>query len=244
MPSCRSVDTLHIPMDFNWQPLDTATYIADCATYLETAINRAVQRDGKCVLGLSGGSTPKPIYEALAKCDVPWQKMFIFLIDDRYVPHDHPDSNVRLVTSTLLQAQPPEWRIDHVLFPNTTLPYAECVRVYSNQLEKFFTHIGPPNVITLGMGDDGHIASLFPPVSQEAQGPDLVIATSTDRFAIRERISVTFPVLQASPEIVFFLKGAAKKKVWDDMLASPEEWSRWPAKGLGFGKTITVLYSE
>jgi 6-phosphogluconolactonase len=231
-------------MDFNWQSLESSSYTADCTQYVEAAINRAVRRDGKCMLGLSGGSTPKSIYQALARCDIPWHKLYVFLIDDRYVPHDHPDSNVNLVRSTLLAEQFPEWCLEHVLFPNTSLPYLDCVQTYSQQLEKFFTHIGPPNVITLGMGDDGHIASLFPPVGENSQGPDHAIATTTDRFAVRERISVTFPVLQSCPEILFFLKGVAKKKVWDDMLASSEEWSRWPAKGLGVGKTITVLYSE
>jgi 6-phosphogluconolactonase/glucosamine-6-phosphate isomerase/deaminase len=91
---------------------------------------------------------------------------------------------------------------------------------------------GPVEIVTLGLGEDGHIASLFPPLNDLAFGEKLVIHTQTDRFAVKDRISVTMHLLQDARSHIFFLKGAGKKKVWDEMMGSDEEEQRWPAKAI------------
>ena len=88
-----------------------------------------------------------------------------------------------------------------------------------------------PDIVTLGMGSDGHIASLFPPVPDIALGDEaLVVHTETDQFAITDRISVSLNFLCAAQDQIFFLKGTDKKFVWDEMIASDEDEHRWPAK--------------
>jgi len=93
------------------------------------------------------------------------------------------------------------------------------------------------HIITLGLGEDGHIASLFPPLSDTDRTTDKwVIHTTTDRFAVRDRITTTYQVLIPAQTVIFFLKGAAKKPVWDELITAfklkdkkPELYSRWPA---------------
>lgn len=206
-----------------------ANFVARGAAFLKEELMNAITKNGVTILGLSGGSTPKPIYEALGKEQLDWSKVWIFLVDDRYIRPDHPNSNQFLLRSTLLKnAAIPE---SQIIFPDTTLPIDQCMKLYDQHLTDLLKK-GPPDLITLGMGDDGHIASLFPLLGDDAFGPSLVIHTTTDRFDVHDRISVTLPVLQKSKQVVFFLKGSSKKAVWDEMMGSQEDERKWPAKGI------------
>ena len=212
-----------------------ADFIAQGVTWINTAITESTSARGRTILGLSGGSTPKPIYEVLGKSaetsssPIDWSKVWIFLVDDRYIRADDPNSNQFLLRSTLLKnAAIPE---SQIIFPDTSLPLSECVQLYGKYLKDLLKK-GPPDLITLGMGDDGHIASLFPPLSDAAFGPGLAIHTVTDKFAVKDRISVTLPVLEQARQSVFFLKGNGKKRVWDEMMTGSEDERRWPAKAL------------
>lgn len=229
-------------MTHTWNTITTDQYVETSADLLRRSIEQACREHGHCVLGLSGGSTPRAIYQALGRRDLPWRQLEVFLIDDRYVPADHPDSNTALVRHTLLAACTAEWLTAHFHAPNTALSYERCVAEYGSGLERLLAEFGGPHVITLGMGDDGHIASLFPPVLALAAGPEFAVGTATDRYAVRERISVTLPVLQQSEQAFMLLKGAAKKHVWEEMLASTEGVERWPAKGVR--GPLTVLYAD
>lgn len=214
-----------------------AEFVARGVEFLRDSIVDAITENKRCVIGLSGGSTPKPIYEALGKEKLDWTKVWIFLVDDRYIRADDPNSNQFLLRSTLLKnAAIPE---SQLIFPDTTLPLAECVKLYDRHMTDLLKK-GPADVVTLGMGDDGHIASLFPPLSEAAFGPKHVIHTTTEKFAVKDRISVTLPVLENAEEAVFFLKGAEKKKVWEEMTTSNEEGGRWPAKDVGNATVIAL----
>lgn len=205
---------------------------------LKDAITTAITERGFCILGLSGGSTPKPIYEALGKEKIDWSKVWTFLVDDRYVRGDDPNSNQFLLRSTLLKnAAIPE---SQIIFPDTTLPLPQCVALYDQHLNSLL-HKGPPDIVTLGMGDDGHIASLFPPLADDAFGPALVMHTMTEKFAVRDRMSVTVPVLTKATQAVFFLKGADKKKRWEEMMKSGEDERKWPAKLIIESVPTTVI---
>ena len=202
---------------------------------MASAMRGAIAQNGRVVLGLSGGSTPKPIYEALGNAQIDWSKVWIFLVDDRYIRPDDPKSNQFLLRSTLLKNAPiPE---SQILFPDTSLPLPECADLYDRQVTDLLKK-GPVDIVTLGLGEDGHIASLFPPLPDEAFGPKNVIHTTTDRFDVRERISVTMPVLTVAKSSVFFLKGAEKKRVWEQMTTSKDGPNRWPAKML---RNATVI---
>jgi 6-phosphogluconolactonase len=206
------------------------SFIASSVKTLEDMMIDVISRCERCIVGLSGGSTPGPVYELLGQSKkLSWEHVWVYLIDERYVPAIHPDSNQKIIRETLLQHAPiPE---EQILFPDTLLQLDECVMDYEQRLHGLFQK-GPTDIAVLGMGEDGHIASLFPPVSDAAFGDHLVLHTQTDRFAVHDRISVTMPVLEAALTSVFLLKGDTKKKVWEDMKHAKEDVKRWPAQAL------------
>lgn len=206
---------------------------------LASAIRSTLSKQNRCLLGLSGGKTPAPIYEALGKeKDIDWSKVWIFLVDDRYIRSDSPHSNQFLLRSTLLRNAPiPD---SQLLFPQTNLEYEACVSEYDQVIGAALSKQSP-DMIVLGMGNDGHIASLFPPVTDVAHGPANVIATHTEKFDIPKRISVTFPVLTKAKQALFLLQGKEKKRVWEEMMESSDDEKRWPAKAVLEKVPTTVI---
>ncbi|OGJ55568.1 6-phosphogluconolactonase [Candidatus Peribacteria bacterium RIFCSPHIGHO2_02_FULL_52_16] len=207
-------------------------------SWMADIIKKSIADHGRAAVGLSGGSTPGQIYDLLGKeKGIDWSKVSIFLVDDRYIREDDPKSNQFLLRSTLLKHAPvPE---SQIIFPDTTLPYEKFIDRYEKHLRDLLKK-NPADLVTLGLGPDGHIASLFPPVPEKAFGNHLVIGTTTDRFDVRERISVTLPVLTAAREAIFFLKGKEKEQVWNEMMESSEDKHRWPAKALSKA-TVLIL---
>ncbi len=206
---------------------------------LSHILSESIADNGQAILGLSGGSTPKVIYEALGMSDVDWNKVTLFLVDDRYVPADADGSNQKLVRETLLKnASIPE---ENLVFPDTSLTIEECITEYETKLAMTLSQ-GIPHSVTLGLGSDGHIASLFPPLTEAAFGDRLVLHTETDKFDVLDRISTTMVVIGSADRKIFFLKGEGKKDVWDEMLADDDDPMRWPAKAalqLGGGVVIS-----
>lgn len=196
--------------------------------WISHRMKRAIADRGQCIIALSGGSTPRPVYDALGREDIDWSNVFVHLIDERYVPAHHQDSNQRLVRDTLLyNARIPE---SNLVFPDTTLPLDECVQDYEGKVHALWAdHM--TDVCVLGMGDDGHIASLFPPLQPHMMDDTrIVIHTTTDRFVIHDRITLTLNPIAASNSHVFLLTGADKKKTWDELFTSTDTENRWPAK--------------
>lgn len=215
-------------------------FIEASVTTLADRINAAIADHGRCVLGLSGGATPKPIYAALGRrSDIDWSKVFVFLIDERCVPADAPESNQRMVRQSLLMsATIPH---EHIVFPDTSLPIDACVADYSERLKRQWSD-RLPDIIALGFGDDGHIASLFPPLSPDALSDErLVIHTTTDRFPGHDRITLTLNPIAAAGCHVLFLSGHTKKLAWEEMLGSDEDERRWPLKRILTQQDVTVI---
>ncbi len=207
------------------ETLNDTEFIDKAVIVIEGKITQAVQDHNQCIIGLAGGSTPKPVYEALGKKDLDWSKIFLFLDDERHVPADHSDSNQKLVRDTLLaHADVPE---SNLYFPDTSLSIDDCVIAYSEALIHLLKK-QPPDLMILGMGNDGHITSLFPPVTEEAFGEVLVIHTTTDTFAIHDRISASPLVIMASQAHVLLLKGEEKKKVFEECVKAEMNPVRWP----------------
>ncbi|HRH93083.1 MAG TPA: 6-phosphogluconolactonase [Candidatus Peribacteria bacterium] len=212
------------------------------ATMLSVRIKRAIDQRGRCVIGLSGGSTPVPVYELLGTdTSVDWSKVGIFLYDERYVPTTDANSNQRLIRDTLLKsaAIPP----DAWVFPDTSLPIDQCLADYAGRVKDLWDdHF--PDIAILGMGDDGHIASLFPPLSEEALSDSLfALHTTTNTFAVKDRLSLTLNVVAAAQSHVFLFKGQKKFEVWNEMLVSSDDERRWPAKRVIDGSPdLTVIF--
>lgn len=205
-------------------------------------ITQSIDEYGHAIVGLSGGSTPKPIYTKLGEADVHWNNVSIFLVDDRYITPEDNDSNQKLVRETLLKnASIPE---SQIIFPDTTTDIDACIAKYEQELAQLLSR-GIPHIVTLGLGEDGHIASLFPPVPAEGYGDRLAIHTTTNVFAVHDRISTTMVIIGSADRKIFFLKGDGKKFVWNEMMNdnNPETiMDRWPAKAalsLGGGMVVT-----
>jgi 6-phosphogluconolactonase len=126
------------------------TFLSSSVQWLQNEILSAMAKKGTCILGLSGGSTPGPIYEEVGKLTgIDWSKVYVFAVDERYTPPTDKDSNRNLVGRTLLKhSSIPK---ENIFFPNTTLPLEDCLAEYEKQLQTLFSSRGLPDIITLGM---------------------------------------------------------------------------------------------
>ncbi|HUB03130.1 MAG TPA: 6-phosphogluconolactonase [Terriglobales bacterium] len=176
--------------------------------------NTAIAARGRFTVALSGGSTPKSLYSLLATnhADFTWNRTFLFFGDERHVPPDHPDSNYRMVNESLLKkiAIPSE-NVFRVKAENPDA--ARAASEYEAQLIRFFAL--KPNefprfdLIFLGLGPDGHTASLFPGSEGLKEKSKMVIANWVEKFKT-DRISFTYPVLDNSAEVIFLASGPDK----------------------------------
>ncbi len=174
----------------------------------------AIRELGRFAVALSGGSTPKGLYSLLASehRDFDWSRTFLFFGDERHVPPNHPDSNYRMVNESLLtKIQIPAENVFRVKAENPDA--AAAALDYENQLRQFFQpepgEFPRFDLILLGMGPDGHTASLFPGSEGLKERSRWVIANWVEKFKTY-RITLTFPVLNAAAEAVFLASGPDK----------------------------------
>eukprot|EP01112_Ceratiomyxa_fruticulosa_P007747 TRINITY_DN2009_c0_g1_i1.p1 TRINITY_DN2009_c0_g1~~TRINITY_DN2009_c0_g1_i1.p1 ORF type:complete len:241 (-),score=59.01 TRINITY_DN2009_c0_g1_i1:96-818(-) len=211
-------------------------FLQKAVSFIVSVIHNSISTRGACVIGLSGGSTPGPIYKVLFKEEkIEWDKVFFFLVDERYIDESAKGSNLKMVKESsgdLLLGR------GHLTAPNTKLPLGECIADYDRQVSTLLKHHGiphndfhVPDLVVMGMGDDGHTASLFPNpvVPDEWLAQDkYVIHTTTDVFEVKDRITSTLKILIPAHTKVFFLKGEGKLKVWNSMVHSSFNPKRWP----------------
>ena len=175
------------------------------------ALERALAEHGEARLLLSGGSTPAPVYRQLARAPIDWGRISIGLVDERWLPEDDLASNARLVRESLLEEGATGARFEAMKLPPGTLE--DSVRE-ANQ------HSVQDAVVVLGMGEDGHIASLFP----QAPGLHAALAAPENYVAIdagespvaqpwRQRISLTPAGLARASARILLLRGERKRAV-------------------------------
>lgn len=218
---------------FVFRECNADVFAETAADLLSVWIAQATQERGRCTLALSGGSTPRPVYRDLAQKNIDWKKLGVCLVDERYVAPTDKDSNSLLVRETLPQAQ--------LTVPDTSLSVPACVDDYEKKILSMLPG-GSLDIAVLGMGEDGHIASLFPPVTDEGLSRTGIVHTTTDRFAVRDRIGMTLPLLKRAKRRLLLLNGDGKKRVWETMLASARDPKRWPLQELS-DDALTVLYA-
>jgi 6-phosphogluconolactonase len=192
--------------------LSTPSALAAAAA--EEFVRAAAGSIGAFRVALSGGNTPKALYELLAepaapfRRRIPWDRLHVFWSDERGVPPDHPDSNYRMAREALLSRVPvPPRRVHRI---EGELPdSAEAARRYAAVLAREFG--GPPvfDWIFLGLGADCHTASLFPGLSAVLETEKTVAAAWVDALKSR-RVTLTLPVLNSAKRVVFLVAGADK----------------------------------
>jgi 6-phosphogluconolactonase len=185
--------------------------------FVDTVLDAFAHRPGeRFVLFLSGGPTAKLCYEALAEAAGPpsagrhidWSRIDVYMGDERIVPPDDPDANQGLVRHSLLNKVGPVGSFTPM---DTTIPVGECVAAYNATLRAVLDGPGI-DLIHLGMGPDGHTASLFPNAPTLSAGPDELAAATEDPNGVNPhpRLTVTLPVINAARLAVFTVTGASK----------------------------------
>lgn len=200
--------------------LDETQVAQEAATRIAKAIREAVAQRGIATLALSGGNTPRPAYERLSRePNVPWNKVSVFWIDERAVPPTSPRSNYKLAKESLLDAAPvPPENVYRMIGEAVDLDQA--AREYEVLLRKLLvgTTVFPRefpsfDVAVMGIGDDGHTASLFPGEASVDVRDRLVLSVPEAAEKGREaRLSVTAPVIENVETVLVLAVGAKKKE--------------------------------
>jgi 6-phosphogluconolactonase len=189
-----------------------------------------VEQRGSFRVSLSGGSTPKRIYEMLRQRDLPWDRIHWFWGDERNVPHDHSDSNFRMVSEALLDHVDaiPKQNV-HAVPVNVDSP-GEAARAYESTLRKHFSGDLPDWDLTLlGMGDDAHTASLFPHTNALQETDRWFVENWVEKFDAY-RYTLTYPAIQSAREVWFIITGAAKQDALRHVLSGPEDPATYPSQ--------------
>lgn len=184
--------------------------------------NEAVRARGRFCVALSGGSTPKGLYSLLATgaVPVPWEKIYFFWGDERHVPPDDPESNYRMANEALLSKIPIQSQnVFRILGEETDAQVA--AKKYEKTLVKLFElkegAFPRFDLILLGMGPDGHTASLFPGSPALQENRRLVVANWVEQFHT-DRITLTLPVLKNAAEVIFLVSGEEKSGILRQVL--------------------------
>lgn len=181
-------------------------------------LKQAISEKGHATLVVSGGSTPLPLFKALSARPIDWEKVTITLADERWVDATDAASNEKLVTENLLQNKAAKARFVSLKTPDENAEDAV------EKLTATFRDIGLPfDVVILGMGEDGHTASLFPCSAQieaglDVNSPAMLIATQPTT-APHQRMSFTLRALVSSAHVFLHLTGQKKLDVLNDSLA-------------------------
>ncbi len=182
---------------------DKAEFRRTAAEILTKKIVEIARARGLCTIGLSGGSTPGPVYEELGAAKLPWDRLEFYFADERAVPIDHPDSNYDLVRRTLLREHPEAWGRMFRMPADAPDREAAADR-YARRLPD------PLDVLILGMGPDGHTASLFPgsPLVKERTRRVAVVSDAPKPPA--ERLTITPAVIETARSVYVLVTGVEK----------------------------------
>ena len=167
-------------------------------------LNSSIENEGSASLVLSGGSSPISIYEELSNIDLSWSKVFLTLVDDRLVDPDHKDSNQKLLHNHLIKNKAKNINF----FPLT---------------ENFLSNTEfkkPFDITLLGMGEDGHFASLFPDMINQYEAFDInvspkILITSPQGNPLIPRITMNLSLIMESLNIILLVKGKVKQNIFE-----------------------------
>ena len=212
---------------------DHAAFVAGAAEFIAAAAIEAIAARDRFVIALSGGNTPRPIYTRLAgagyRARLDWSKVHLFFGDERCVPPDDARSNYRLARETLC---------DHAALPADNVhrvhgeddPALAALR-YEQDLARFYRTTTAPafDLILLGLGDNGHTASLFPGTAALHEKERWVVAQYVEVMTTW-RVTFTAPLINAARQVAFLVAGADKAQMLWNVLAGPYQPEVWPAQ--------------
>ncbi len=198
-------------------------------------IDTAISERGIFTIALSGGSTPKPLYEAIAKQNLPWDKIHVFWGDERYVAPTHPDSNELMARQAWLDKVDIPAENIHAIPTLEGNPQISAANHQQHLLE--FFNIAPGNITPenipaldltlLGMGDDAHTASLFP-YTEALKVTDKLVTVGNKDSSLR--ITFTYPFINASRCVIFLAAGTSKRPALASVFAPEADNFAYPSR--------------
>ena len=212
---------------------DSAELCRAAAREFISTAKASTAASGRFTVALSGGNTPRNVYSLIAEQStdtLAWNKIFVFFGDERSVPPSDPESNYRMANESLLSRVPiPRQNVFRVA---AELPPEHAAQEYENSLREFF-QLAPNalprfDLVLLGMGEDGHTASLFPGSPALTESSRLVVSNWIEKFKTY-RITFTFPVLNAAAEVLFLISGVQKAAVLREVFA-PQNRAAYPSQ--------------
>jgi 6-phosphogluconolactonase len=204
--------------------------LAAMAEYFVKTAREAIEKNGRFTVALSGGSSPKGLFELLVsgyRDKIEWAKTYFFFGDERYVPAYHPDSNSLMATKALFE---PLNIAPHQIFSiDTSLPPQESARAYQKAIGQHFAPGLPVfDLILLGLGEDAHTASLFPHTSVlNAKEPGVKEIFVADKQVYR--ITFTAPLINLAKHIAFLVFGESKAEAALQVLTGNTNYHQYPA---------------
>ena len=197
---------------------------------LTEQVLKTVDEKQHCVLALAGGNTPKPLYKALSNQDLPWANIMVTLTDERWVDTQHKDSNENMIKQTLLTSAGS--RSNFIPLKNNSETAAKGVGQINNQLEGAAPKL---DVVILGMGEDGHFASIFP----EVDNLEELLDPKTDKKCLavspqgkEQRISLSYSYILSADIIFLLISGDKKKAIVDEVINGSKVAMQYPISAL------------
>jgi 6-phosphogluconolactonase len=199
-----------------------------------SSAKKAIEATGRFTVALAGGSTPKSLYRLLAGSQfrdrVDWSRVFFFFGDERRVGPDHPDSNFRMTKENLFD--PLGTARQNIFRWPTEKPEAEDGAAdYEKTIKEFFNADPLPrfDLILLGLGADGHTASLFPYSPALKEVSRLAVTNPVEKLAT-DRLTLTFPVINNAANIILLVSGAEKASALKEILEGKADPEKYPAQ--------------
>ena len=211
---------------------DRQTLVATAYTLILERVQTAIAERQSCTIALSGGSTPQPLYAALALADLPWDRIHIFWGDERYVPASDPDSNYGMTRRVWLDLVPIPAANVHPIPTDLAQPQLAAAEYDRQILAHFGLEAGSIpvfDIVLLGMGDDGHTASLFPQTAALSVVDRLVTVGDKDGQA---RLTFTFGILNQARSTIFLVAGASKRPALAAVFAPTGDVGEYPSRGI------------
>ena len=210
--------------------LDVPTLQSELVDSFCELAHESVRTQGRFRVSLSGGSTPKVLYQRLAERDLPWDKIDWFWGDERNVPHDHEDSNYRMVRHALLQHIPSiESKNIHAVPVDVESPAAAAAHYDQHLKSQFHSEWPQWDLVLLGMGDDAHTASLFPNTDALYESNKWFVENWVPKFDAF-RYTLTVPAINSGKEIWFIITGSAKQSAMSNVLSDSRDHQKYPSQ--------------
>jgi 6-phosphogluconolactonase len=201
------------------------------AEYFVATGERAITERGRFMVALSGGNTPRAAYELLAadplRENLPWSNVFIYFGDERCVPPDDERSNYRMAREAFLDAVPIPGA--NVARMRGEIDPGQAANEYASILRCELGGAPQLDLVMLGLGEDGHTASLFPGIAQEPEEHSLVEAAYAESQAMW-RVTITPKLINAARRVVFAVEGVAKARALAAVYEGPRDPKSYPAQ--------------